>query len=107
MRTRMRRAISNRLHNRTCVIHLDENRIFEHRKRCLKGQVTQSTWDMVKPFHYMLYIMPFVLTNPGESINGFIVDSPGTHSVFLNTPSGERKLPEYAYSQITTKLKGC
>ena len=45
---------------------------------------------------YAIYIMPFVLTNPGESINGFIVDSPGAHSVFFNTPSGERKLPEYA-----------
>jgi hypothetical protein len=32
-------------------------------------------------------------------------NSPGTHSVFLNTPSGEMKLPEYAYSQITTNLK--
>jgi hypothetical protein len=32
-------------------------------------------------------------------------DSPRTLSVFLNTPRGERKLPEYAYSQITTNLK--
>ena len=54
---------------------------------------------------YAIFIMPFVLTNQGESINGFIVDSPGVHSVFLNTPSGERKLPEYVYSQITTNLK--
>ena len=53
---------------------------------------------------YAIYIMPFVLTNPGEAINGFIADSPGAHSVFFNTPSGERKLPEYAYSQITTNL---
>jgi hypothetical protein len=105
MRTRMRRAVSDRLCNQICIIHLDGNRIFKHRKRCLKRQVTQSTWDMVKPFHYILYIMPFVLTKPGESINGFIVNSPGTHTVFLNTPSGERKLPEYAYSQITTNLK--
>ena len=34
-------------------------------KCCLK-QVTISTWDMVKPLHYMLYyIMPLVLTNLG------------------------------------------
>ena len=32
-------------------------------------------------------------------------DSSRTLSVFLNTPRGERKLPEYAYSQITTNLK--
>jgi hypothetical protein len=38
---------------------------------------------------YAIYIMPFALTNTGDSINGIIVDPPGDHTVDLKTPSGE------------------
>ena len=73
----------------------------KHRKRGLKRQVTINMGYGQAILLYAIYIMPSVLTNPGESINEFIVDSPGTHTL---CPRGERKLPEYDYSQITTNL---
>jgi len=59
----------------------------KHRKRGLKRQVTINMGYGQAILLYAIYIMPFVLTNPGESINEFIVDSPGTHTLcFLTLP---------------------
>jgi len=72
MRTRMRRAISNRLHNRTCVIHLNENRTFYTTETLFKKDKLHNQHGIWSS-HFIIcyiYIMPFVLTNPGESTIG-------------------------------------
>ena len=106
MRTRMRRAISNRLLNRTCVIHLNENRIFWTTETLVKKDKLHNQHGIWSS-HFIIcniYIMPFVLTNPGESTMVHCRFSWCSLCVSEHS-SGERKLPEYAYSQITTKLK--
>ena len=52
-----------------------------------------------------LYATLYNATCSNQSGRSEQSDSSRTHSVFLNTPRGERKLPEYAYSKIMTNLK--
>jgi hypothetical protein len=51
--------------------------------------------------HFIIYIMSFLLSHPGGPIIGITVGI----TVFINTTSGERKLPEYAYSLDHDKFK--